>query len=119
MKRLAAITLAVLVIALGVCLWARWELNHVLDHASVLKDEVWAQSERGAEQAASESLAALSAYWEEKGSVLGAFCERESLREVTTLLIEARVSMDHGDAEGVEESLSLISEALAHVRFED
>lgn len=118
MKRLAAITLAVLVIALGVCIASRWTLGHVLDQASALNEEILARAERENAASASETLSKLTKYWSEKQTILGTFCERDALREVTTLLIEARISLDNDDAEDFYTSLSLVSESLAHIRFE-
>lgn len=118
MKRLTAITLAVLVIALGVCIASRWTLGHVLDQASALNEEILAHSERGDAASVSEALSKLTMFWSEKETPLGIFCERDALREVTTLLIEARISLDNDDAEDYYKSLSLVSESLAHIRFE-
>ena len=116
MKRLAITTAAVLTACMILCTWSLTALNGVLDEAHGYTVEVFVQMERGNITAAREGLVALANLWDEKETMLELLCAHDDLHEVKERIIEAEICISYTDMEDFYSNVSLIGEALEHIR---
>ena len=116
MKRLTITTIAVFVACIAVCTWALITLNGILDEAHEYTVEVFTQMENGNVIAAREGLVALANLWEEKMTLLEVLCAHDDLHEVKERIIEAEICISYTDMEDFYANVSLIGEALEHIR---
>lgn len=116
MKRLTITTAAVLAACLILCTWSLNMLNGVLDEAHGYTVEVFAQMEKGNITAAREGLVALANLWDEKATMLELLCAHDDLHEVKERIIEAEICISYTDMEDFYANVSLIGEALEHIR---
>lgn len=91
-------------------------LNGVLDEAHGYTVEVFAQMEKGNITAAREGLVALANLWDEKATMLELLCAHDDLHEVKERIIEAEICISYTDMEDFYANVSLIGEALEHIR---
>jgi len=116
MKRLAITTAAVLTACMILCTWSLTALNGVLDEAHGYTVEVFVQMERGNITAAREGLVALANLWDEKETMLELLCAHDDLHEVKERIIEAEICISYTDMEDFYANVSLIGEAIEHIR---
>lgn len=116
MKRLAITTAAVLTACMILCTWSLTALNGILDEAHGYTVEVFAQMEQGNITAAREGLVALANLWDEKETLLELLCAHDDLHEVKERIIEAEICISYTDMEDFYANVSLIGEAIEHIR---
>ena len=116
MKRLTIITAAVFVLCIAVCTWALITLNGILDEAHGYTVDVFTQMEKGNVVAAREGLVALANLWDEKMTLLEVLCAHDDLHEVKERIIQAEICVSYTDMEDFYASISLIGEAIEHIR---
>lgn len=116
MKRLTIVTIAVLIACIALCTWALVTLNGILDEAHEYTVEVFAQMEQGNVIAAREGLVALANLWDEKMTLLEVLCAHDDLHEVKERIIQAEICVSYTDMEDFYASISLIGEAIEHIR---
>ena len=116
MKRLTIITLGVLIACLILCTWSVITLNRILDDAHDYTVEVFAQMEKGNITAAREGLVALANLWDEKMTLMEILCAHDDLHEVGERIIQAEICISYTDMEDFYASVSLIGEAIEHIR---
>lgn len=116
MKRLTIATAVVFIACIVVCSWALITLNGILDEAHEYTVEVFTQMERGNVTAAREGLVALANLWDEKQTLLEVLCAHDDLHEVKERIIQAEICVSYTDMEDFYASISLIGEAIEHIR---
>ena len=116
MKQLSIATIGVLILCLSICLWALLTLDTILDEAHAYTVDVFAQMERGNVTAAREGLVALANLWDEKSKLMETLCAHDDLHEVKERIIEAEICISYTDMEDFYASVSLIGEAIEHIR---
>lgn len=116
MKRLTITTAAVLAACLILCTWSLITLNGILDEAHAYTVAVFAQMEQGNITAAREGLVALANLWTEKEALLEVLCAHDDLHEVKERIIEAEICISYTDMEDFYANVSLIGEALEHIK---
>ena len=116
MKRLTITTIAVLIAAVALCTWALIVLNGILDEAHEYTVDVFTQMEEGNITAAREGLVALANLWDEKMTLLEMLCAHDDLHEVKERIIQAEICIGYTDMEDFYASISLIGEAIEHIR---
>lgn len=113
---MAITTAAVLAACLILCTWSLITLNGILDEAHEYTVEVFAQMEQGNVTAAREGLVALANLWDEKATLLEMLCAHDDLHEVKERIIEAEICISYTDMEDFYANVSLIGEAIEHIR---
>lgn len=119
MKRLAILTLAVMVVSMAVCVGSMLALNGILDEAHDISTSVFVAMENGDVIAAREGLVALATLWDEKAMLMEVLCAHDDLHEVKERIIQAQITMEYTDMEDFYSSVALIGEALEHIRDEE
>jgi len=115
-KRLLITTIAVFAACIALCTWSLITRNGILDEAHDHTVEVFAQMEQGNVIAAKEGLVALANLWDEKMTLLEVLCAHDDLHEVKERIIEAEICISYTDMEDFYSNVSLIGEALEHIR---
>ena len=116
MKRLTITTIAVLAACVILCTWSLVTLNGILDEAHWYTVEVFTQMEQGTITAAREGLIALANLWEENETLLEVLCAHDDLHEVKERIIEAEICISYTDMEDFYANVSLIGEAIEHIK---
>ena len=116
MKKLTFITAGVFALCIALCTWSLTALNGILNEAHWYTVEVFAQMEQGNVTAAREGLVALANLWDEKETLLELLCAHDDLHEVKERIIEAEICISYTDMEDFYSNVSLIGEALEHIR---
>jgi hypothetical protein len=116
MKRLTITTAAVLASCLTLCIWSLITLNGILEEAHGYTIDVFTQMEQGNITAAREGLVALANLWDEKETLLEVLCAHDDLHEVKERIIEAQICISYTDMEDFYANVSLIGEALEHIK---
>lgn len=115
-KRLMITTIIVFSLCIALCTWSLITLNGILDEAHAYTVEVFTQMEKGNVTAAREGLIALANLWDEKMTLLEVLCAHDDLHEVQERIIQAEICVSYTDMEDFYASVSLIGEALEHIR---
>lgn len=116
MKKLVITTTAVFAVSMTLCIWSLITLNGILDEAHWYTVEVFTQMEEGNVIAAREGLVALANLWEENETLLEVLCAHDDLHEVKERIIEAEICISYTDMEDFYANVSLIGEAIEHIR---
>lgn len=116
MKRLIVTTAIVLALSLGLCTWSLVTLNGILDEAHGYTVRVFTQMEKGDVTAAREGLVALANLWDERMTLMEILCAHDDLHEVKERIIQAEICISYTDMEDFYASVSLIGEAIEHIR---
>lgn len=116
MKRLIVTTAIVLALSLGLCTWSLVTLNGILDEAHGYTVRVFTQMEKGNVTAAREGLVALANLWDERMTLMEILCAHDDLHEVKERIIQAEICISYTDMEDFYASVSLIGEAIEHIR---
>ena len=104
------------VVCIAVCTWALITLNGILDEAHEYTVQVFTEMEKGNVIAAREGLVALANLWDEKMTLLEVLCAHDDLHEVKERIIQAEICVSYTDMEDFFASISLIGEAIEHIR---
>ena len=115
-KRLLITTVIVFAACIALCTWSLIALNGILDEAHEYTVEVFAQMEQGNVTAAREGLIALAHLWDERMTLMELICAHDDLHEVKERIIEAEICVSYTDMEDFYANVSLIGEALEHIR---
>ncbi len=115
-KRLLITTVIVFTACIVLCTWSLIALNGILDEAHEYTVEVFAQMEQGNVTAAREGLIALANLWDERMTLMELICAHDDLHEVKERIIEAEICVSYTDMEDFYANVSLIGEALEHIR---
>lgn len=115
-KRLLITTVIVFAACIALCTWSLIALNGILDEAHEYTVEVFAQMEQGNVTAAREGLIALANLWDERMTLMELICAHDDLHEVKERIIEAEICVSYTDMEDFYANVSLIGEALEHIR---
>lgn len=116
MRRLTITTAAVLAACLLLCTWSLIAINSILDEAHEYTVEVFVQMEQGNVIAAREGLTALANLWAQRATLLEMLCAHDDLHEVKERIIQAQICISYTDMEDFYANVSLIGEALEHIR---
>lgn len=116
MRRLTITTAAVLAACLMLCTWSLIAINAILDEAHEYTVEVFVQMEQGNVIAAREGLTALANLWAQRATLLEMLCAHDDLHEVKERIIQAQICISYTDMEDFYANVSLIGEALEHIR---
>lgn len=116
MKRLTIATIAVFAASIALCTWSLITLNGILDEAHTYTVEVFTEMEKGNVVAAREGLVALANLWDENMTLLEVLCAHDDLHEVKERIIQAEICVSYTDMEDFYASISLIGEAIEHIR---
>ena len=116
MKRLLITTVTVFALCLALCIWSLITLNGILDEAHEYTVEVFVQMEQGNVAAAREGLVALANLWEEKETLMEVLCAHDDLHAVKERIIEAKICVSYTDMEDFYANVSLIGEAIEHIK---
>lgn len=116
MKRLIVTTAIVLALSLGLCTWSLVTLNGILDEAHGYTVRVFTLMEKGNVTAAREGLVALANLWDERMTLMEILCAHDDLHEVKERIIQAEICISYTDMEDFYASVSLIGEAIEHIR---
>ena len=116
MKRLTIATIAVFAASIALCTWSLITLNGILDEAHTYTVEVFTEMEKGNVVAAREGLVALANLWDENMTLLEVLCAHDDLHEVKERIIQAEICVGYTDMEDFYASISLIGEAIEHIR---
>lgn len=119
MKRLIAVTAAVLAASVAVCLGSLILLSTLLERAHDMATDVRVYWENGEEGAAREGLVALATYWDRWRRLFEVITDHDDLRDVKERIIQAQISLDQGERESFLQEIALTGEGIDHIREEE
>ena len=115
MKRMAVITAAVLLFALGICLFSHILIKNMVEDARHMRTRAIDCMDNGDIQAAEETLVQLAQLLKDKQPLLEIFCEHNDLHEIKEQLIDAQASIEFGSGEDFYQSIYRFGERIEHI----
>ena len=115
MKRMALITVLVLVFSLAVCIFSHFGIKHIVEDARHMRSQAIEYMDKGDIQAAEETLVNLAQHIRDKQFILEILCEHEDLHEIKEQLIDAQASIEFGSREDFFQSIYRFGERIEHI----
>ena len=111
--------LAVLLLAVGICLVSVTLTGRITDEIEDMRAGVLRLTEEGNMEEAHALLGRMAEEWEARERLLEVLAPHESLHEITCLIIESEANLTAGDPDDFNRSMSLMGEALHHLYLEE
>ena len=115
--RTTLIALIVVVLAaVGLCAFAQTHICAVVEEMDLLRVEAETRARAGDDAGAAERLTRLADRWQEERAAMEMLTSHDSLHEVYSELVDARVCLESGDYDDCYRALAQLGEALHHIR---
>lgn len=116
MKRALGLMLAVLFLAVAVCVGASGFLCATIDEARYLHNEAVRWVENGDVDRAAALMVEMATLWRKREPVLEMLASHDSIHEVKIGIIEAQICLECDDHDDFLRTISITGEALDHMR---
>ena len=115
--RTTLIALIIVVLAaVSLCAFSQARVCGVVEEMDILRVEAETRARAGDDTGAAECLTRLASRWQEERAAMEMLTSHDSLHEVYSELVDARVCLDSGDFDDCYRALAQLGEALHHIR---
>ena len=115
--RTTLIALIIVVLAaVSLCAFSQARVCGVVEEMDILRVEAETRARAGVDTGAAECLTRLASRWQEERAAMEMLTSHDSLHEVYSELVDARVCLESGDFDDCYRALAQLGEALHHIR---
>ena len=115
--RTTLIALIIVVLAaVSLCAFSQARVCGVVEEMDLLRVEAETRARAGDDTGAAECLTRLASRWQEERAAMEMLTSHDSLHEVYSELVDARVCLESGDYDDCYRALAQLGEALHHIR---
>ena len=115
MSPMACLIIVVLA-AVSLCAFSQARVCGVVEEMDILRVEAETRARAGDDTGAAECLTRLASRWQEERAAMEMLTSHDSLHEVYSELVDARVCLESGDFDDCYRALAQLGEALHHIR---
>ena len=112
-------TIAVLIVSVAICFATTHVIQTAVSHTESFANESLSRFAKGNSKGALESLARLSERWNRRLPLLQMITSHDDLHDISLQTREAATNLKSGDTEEFKRSMSLLQEALDHLREQE